>query len=153
MRDNNSFIGKFNIHSFAWVNGRYKSNSIPNLNRQQACQTNKPEYIKLQKPTNVGTQGRYYLSAVSNDGVDTVDFVNMVQIAGINFAFDYANKGRRYPGDFTWKANDPASHIFKEDFKAGDKVTLVSTGGALGFPLPGAKVRFKVTDAQPSTYN
>lgn len=152
MRDNNSFIGKFNIHSFAWVNGRYKSNSIPNLNRQQACQTNKPEYIKLQKPTNVGTQGRYYLSAVSNDGVDTVDFVNMVQIAGINFAFDYANKGRRYPGDFTWKANDPASHIFKEDFKAGDKVTLVSTGGALGFPLPGAKVRFKVTDAQPSTY-
>ena len=80
MRDNNSFIGKFNIHSFAWVNGRYKSNSIPNLNRQQACQTNKPEHIKLQKPTNVGTQGRYYLSAVSNDGVDTVDFVNMVKL-------------------------------------------------------------------------
>lgn len=152
MRDNNSFIGKYNIYSFAWVNGRNKSNSIPNLNRQQAWQTNKPEYIKLQKPSNVGTQGRYYLSAVSNDGVDTVDFVNMTQIAGINFAFDYANKGRRYPGDWTWAAKDPLTHVFGKDFKAGDQVTLYSAGGALGFPLPGAKVRFKVSDSKPVSY-
>ncbi len=152
MRDNNSFIGKFNMYSFGWANGRYKANSIPNLNRQQVWQTNEPEHIKLQKPSNVGTQGRYYLSAVSNDGVDTLDFVNMVQIGGINFAFDYAYKGRRFPGDWNWEADNPVSHIFGEDFKAGDQVTLYSTGGALGFPLPGSKVRFKVTDAQPTSY-
>jgi len=153
LKDNNSFIGKYNLYSFAWVNGRNKSNSVVNLRKQQAWQSTKPDYIKLKLTSNVGTQGRYYLSAVSSDGVDTVDFVNMFQIAGINFALDYANKGRIEPsGDMKWDPEDYKTHIYGDDFKPGDQVTLYSTGGAAGFPLPGAKIRFKVTNAQPSSY-
>ncbi|MBP7508959.1 MAG: hypothetical protein KA807_14195 [Prolixibacteraceae bacterium] len=150
--DNNTFIGKFNLYSFAWINSRYKPTSIIQLQKQQAWQTNKPEHVKLQLPSSVGTQGRYYLSAAN--GTDTVDFCNMVQIGGINFAFDYANRGRCFPGssDLKWAAEDYKKYKYGDDFKAGDQVTLYSTGGAAGFPLPGAKVRFKVTNAQPSSY-
>ncbi len=153
LRENNSFIGKYNLYSFAWVNGRNKSMSIPSLRKQQAWQTSKPENVILKLTSNVGTQGRYYLSAVSSDGVDTVDFVNMFQIAGINFALDYANKGRIDPsGELKWDAEDNIAHIYGDDFKPGDQVTLYSTGGAAGFPLPGAKVKFKVTNNQPGSY-
>jgi len=38
--------------------------------------------------------------------------------------------------------------LYKEDFRAGDKIKLITGGGVAGFPLEGAKVKFALSNPQ-----
>lgn len=139
-----SAICKFNISAFGWINGR-ANNKIMELSKQRARPADGP--LRNNENAYVGTQNRYYLSVI--DGPDTLDFVNIFQIDGCIFAFDYANKGKRFGVTDEWQYQDVKSYTYGQDFKPGDKVMVKTTGGALGLPQPGAKVRFRVTQSQP----
>jgi hypothetical protein len=144
-KNTNDYIGKFNLSAMPWVNSR-NDNSAMRIARQRAKVVNAPVAFNAQILPN---QGRYYLSAVSVDGKDTVDFVNQVNIAGVNFNFDYANKGR-FEKDMPiqWDYIPISDYVYGQDFKAGDQVTLKVRGGAFGLPEPGAKVRVKVSESK-----
>ncbi|MCX7880678.1 MAG: hypothetical protein N2517_08450 [Ignavibacteria bacterium] len=146
---NNEFIDKFNISAYGWVNGR-RNNSAIRMREQQA----NPSWNTGTSSVNtyIGTQGRYYLSAVSLDGRDTVDFTHVLIIGGCQFSFDYANKGRRF-GSAEWSFIPVSEYQYGEDFKEGDKVVLSIRGGAFGLPLPGAKVRFRISESKPENEN
>ncbi len=138
------FIGKYNLSSLAFVNGRY-SKAFRFANRK-AYPTSAPG----NKTNNIwvaGHQNRYYLTAISVDGKDTVDFVNKLNIAGCEFVFDYINKG--YFTNMNQWDKIQKGYVYGQDFKAGDKVKLPIRGGAFGLPAPGAKVRIKVTNGAP----
>lgn len=126
-------IGQFNLSSVAFVNGRSKDGFADR--RKQAA-----------RGTNV--QGRYLLSAI--DGADTVDFVNVFTASGMRFVSDYSNKSGYDQSKGVWPQQDFATYGQRlrngeiKDFQAGDKIRFSVTGGALGFPLPGAKVNAKV---------
>jgi len=143
------YYHKFNSSSIAFVNARY-NNSLLKLAQQRAYPTsavNVPSFTYV-----CGKQNRYYLSAVSVDGQDTVDFVNVLNIAGTYFAFDGADKGRfNSSAAVQWIPKDDG--IYGPDFKAGDEVVLPVRGGAFGLPAPGAKVRVKVSASVPADGN
>lgn len=145
----NEFIGKFNLSAYGWVNGR-RNNSAIRMREQQA----NPSWNTTPSSfsTYIGTQGRYYLSAISEDGQDTLDFTHILIIGGCQFALDYANKGRRF-GTAEWEYIPTNLYQYGSDFKEGDKITLKIRGGAFGLPLPGAKVRFKISDFKPENEN
>lgn len=127
-------IGAFNLSAYAWVNGRYTDALIADRPQQAAG----PASIEnsRNKGIPVGTQGRYYLSAINDKG-DTLDFAHVVIASGAELALDFSNKrGRKAaPPQWTKKGTQPTI-----DFKAGDKVAFSTFGGALGLPLPGASV-------------
>ncbi len=91
-----------------------------------------------------GLQGAYALPATSADGQYTIDFVNVIYISGVPFFFDGANAGSNIP-DRTWDQVDQENFKYGgANFEVGDKLILSTTGGALGLPAPGAKVRIEV---------
>lgn len=145
----NEFIGKFNLSAYGWVNGR-RNNSAIRMREQQA----NPSWNTGPTSVNtyIGTQGRYYLSAVSEDGKDTIDFTHVLIIGGCQFALDYANKGRRF-GNAEWEYIPTNEYQYGKDFEAGDKIVLKVRGGAFGLPMPGAKVRFRISDFKPENEN
>lgn len=146
------FIGKYNLNASAFVNTRGASNSrvkyglaVPN---SQFFNENK-DFIDIR--SQVGQSNRFYLSAVSQDGVDTVDFINTFNISGCQFVFDKANVGFHASdskNDFgDWRNFKHDDYPWGgTDFKAGDKITLKVAGGALGFPSPEAKVKFRINN-------
>lgn len=134
------FIGKYNIAAYGWVNSRYSTNvQVP---QRFARPFN--SVLRDKQQTYLG-QGKYYLTGYSIDGKDTLDFTHTMNIAGVNFALDYANRGGRFPNVTEWTRIPRAEYTFGPDFKAGEKIMLKTFGGALGYPMPGAKVRVKVS--------
>lgn len=154
--DASSFIGKCNMSAYGWVNGRFQKDASK-FKEQQAWDMKHPGTdiaFNESKPSYVGKQNRYYKSAVSIDGVDTVDFTNILQASGVFFAFDFANHGRRFfqpatptsPGtlpEWSWAKDSMKNYKWDvtTDFIPGDVVYCKTTGGALGFPAPGAKIK------------
>ncbi|MGA2296090.1 MAG: hypothetical protein ABSG15_00900 [FCB group bacterium] len=146
---NNDFIDKYNLSSWGFVDVRYAKNlSVKNL---RATQPDGPLQGNDQVPT--GTQGRYYLTGYSQDKADTIDFANTFQASGCLFAFDYARKGRKYGQSALWILDSAQKASYGQDFQVGDKVMLKVAGGALGLPLPGAKVRATIESAAPPAGN
>lgn len=147
---NDEFIGKFNISGMPWVNSRGQ-NSILRIGEQRALPS---DFKGTLTRVTVGTQGRYYLSAISTDGKDTLDFTNQITIAGCSFLFDYANKVRFERDQKLWDWIPTDQYVYGNDYKAGDTVTLKISGGAYGLPMPGAKVRVKVSGSEtaPNEY-
>jgi len=150
----NEFINKYNLSAYAWVNGR-QSNRRQDRAAQQA---NIANVFPATQDAFVGTQGRYYLSAISEDGKDTVDFTHVIILSGCQFTFDYANKGGRFANLTEWERIDTVyirdnngniidkkTYAYGDDFKEGEEVTLKVIGGALGLPLPGAKVKARIS--------
>lgn len=136
------FIGKFNIASFAHVNvsttsNFFKSRTIARPVDNEALRNSDSTYSGL-------PQNRYYLSAVNSEG-DTLDFINVVNIAGAQFALDKRGIGRRWTFNDNMIANNkpigskPEFNV--EDFEVGDKVRLTTAGGASGLPFPGASLK------------
>lgn len=140
-KNTNEFIGKFNICAFGWVDARTATSlQLQNTYARPAGD----DYDK--RDASVGTQGRYYLSAQAVDGSEVIDFTHVINIAGVQYVIDYANKGRR---GVSGKIIEPDPNFkYTEDFKVGDKIELSTFGGALGMPLPGAKVRVKVSEGE-----
>jgi len=142
------FLDKYNLSGYGWINGR-GDNTGPKLKGQQAFIYGAP----TNDNRNIGTQGRYYLSCKSEDGVDQIDFNHVLIGGGAQFIFDYANKGRRFSFPAEWLTVDVAAYQYGEDFQAGQTTTLKTSGGAFGLPLPGAKVRATISSTQPENGN
>lgn len=154
----NKFIGKYNMSAYGFGNIREINFPFQFANKY-VVDVNSP-YKNLQTSFSGLPQGRYYLTARSRDGQDIVDFANVINIGGLNYVFNYANafhlnwKVTNNSGSVT--ENRPSldreqNYTYGADFAAGDQVTLKSIGGASGLPLPGAKVRVRVTEHTPET--
>lgn len=158
-RSTNEFIGKYNIHAYGWI-------ANANLRRDQASGFTLPNQIarpvsgdlsgNVRSFTGLPQQsdnglGRYYKSAISVNGTDTLDFTHVINIGGVQFALDFANKGRTNQAAEEWTRKSPQEYNIwtASDFKAGDKIYLRTYGGALGLPLPGATVIAKVSKSTP----
>ncbi|MBX3043650.1 MAG: hypothetical protein KIT33_02940 [Candidatus Kapabacteria bacterium] len=142
----NDFIGKFNSYAIGYVTfptptmpvSRSESNN-PRLRRQFARPV---DGLGSRGNANsfTGLQGRYYKTGVSVDGKDTIDFMNVINVAGLYFISDYPNQWRIWGGFEFDKAQANYNIWTAQDFKAGDKIYLKTYGGALGLPMPGAQV-------------
>lgn len=143
----NDFIGRFNLSAYGWVNAR--NVSIINALKQMASGAD-PELRKASKAF-TGLQGKYYLTGTSTDGQDIIDFTHIVNVGGMGFALDKANKGKINTSANEWKYVSPWRDydINKPDFMAGDKLVLRTFGGAFGLPMPGAKVRVRISSSIP----
>lgn len=144
-QDPNDFYRHFNLYAQGYINTRGRVTAV-NGPKLFAIDDN----LRTQYGDNVsyiGTQGRYYLSAISDDG-DTLDFVHIFNMAGAQFVAGYSHKGRMSDGaGENWEAySDSSAAGYGADFKAGDKIRLASYGGVSGFPEKGAKVRFAVSN-------
>lgn len=152
----NEFIGKYNLHAYGFVNYRGKRFSPVNIKNAYA-RPNEAPWNDPGLDASVGTQGRYYLTGVSQDGQDTIDFVNLFNMAGTYFASDLLDIKTRSSRTFNELAEPKLPNDYNlwqsTDFKAGDKIYLKTYGGALGFPLPGAKVRARVGVGTPENNN
>ncbi len=135
-------IGKFNLSSYGFINASSKDGL--KLPRKLAVNSDisEDEFDALSnKRIALGKQGRFYFNAASTDGQDTLRFINAFMGSGVTFVFDLA-KIERLEATATrqWTLSDEAKSMEMIMPKPGDKVRLRTNGGALGFPLPGAKV-------------
>ena len=123
-------IGAYGFAAVPWVNGR-SADGI------------------TQRRTQLGDwmpqQGRYYLSVI--DGGDTIDFVHAFVASGCRFVIDFANKRGWAISPLPGVDRSPVQP--QRDFQVGDTVVFETTGGALGLPLPGAKIRARVSTPTP----
>jgi hypothetical protein len=153
----NEFIGKFNIASYGFVSNATQKRDEWSNNFKLPDYPAKPTtglFTKYSLASYVGVQGKYLKTGYSLDKKDTIDFVNLLNISGVQFVFDFANKGKRFsPGGNEWKNKDNYNIWTAQDFKSGDKVYLKTYGGALGFPWPGATVIAKVGKSVPENDN
>jgi hypothetical protein len=150
--DADDYLGKYNMNTSAFVNSRELrtisrkyGHAIPNL----------PEYEPIKEDILIRTalpmQNRFYLTAVSRDKQDTADFVNTINIGGCQFIFDHANIGY-YGNEANAELGDWKDQRFDDypwggsNFKPGNKIKLKTAGGALGMPMPGAKVKFRINN-------
>jgi phage repressor protein C with HTH and peptisase S24 domain len=146
-----SMYNKYNIFASAWVNVRNKRVSSINkpklfarrmleVNGQASFLNEDGEYEAW-----TGFQGGYLLRAQNANY--TIDFVNVLYVSGVPFIFDCANQASNTPASVQWEEDQLPYEEFKygeTNFAPGDKLILSTTGGALGLPAPGAKVRIKV---------
>lgn len=152
-RNTNEFIGKYNIHAFGFISN--SSNSRTNVAEirlaPQVVRPVDPMYADDNLQAYSGFQGKYMLTGLSVDGRDTLDFTHIINIGGVQFALDFANKGKKShkPAGAIWRTQQDYNIWNAQDFKAGDKIYLRSTGGATGLPLPGAKIIAKVSKSTP----
>ncbi len=101
----------------------------------------------------VGKQGKYYLTAISDDGKDTLDFVHTFNIAGCQFIADYLGRAHRDKDKaYVEPVPQPQDVTHGNDFAAGDVIKFTTFGGTLGFPQNGAKVKFVVSQTNPQQY-
>ena len=153
-RNADEMIGKFNLYAQCYINAR----NIKLASRGEKCfaedQNLLARYGVESGVSFVGTPGRYYISMI--DGSDTIDFVHTFNISGAQFVADYLGTGYRGNYDKSYSSYIPKQALpditYGEDFKAGDKIRFTTAGGALGFPVNGAKVRFAVSNAKTKTY-
>lgn len=142
-------IGSYTTAAYGWRNSRrsgIRSTELRFFSADSA--TGRP----------VGRNNRYYLSRnLSTTGQDTLDFVNVITIAGAQFTLDWSRFGRKnhvfsaVPSATPRIAaaqNEPSSYP-TADFKAGDKVVVSTFGGALGYPFPRTKASFRVKQYDP----
>lgn len=152
-KNTNDFIGKFNIHAYGFVSNSSLSRLQPARLRikPHIARPLDPIYKDLDVQSFSGFQGKYMTTGLSADGKDTIDFVNILNIGGVQFVFDFPNKGFRSPLTTSglWIKKDDYNIYTSQDFKPGDKVYLRTTGGALGLPMPGATVIAKVSTSTP----
>lgn len=139
----NDFIGKYNLSAYGFHDVRgARSFEIPRK------RVNSPDKLEDVSVSNVGTQGRYYLSTTNSDG-ENIDFTHAINIGGVYFALDYANTGKMMEDGYDFDRVPTEDYVYGDDFKAGDKITLKTFGGAFGLPMPGAKVLVKISDKTP----
>lgn len=140
------FIGKYNMHTVGYVafdNNHRRAGTPPFRFINQIARPVTGLGSREGDATYTGLQGRYYMSGVSVDGRDSIDFVNIFNGSGAYFAFDFPNRGNdftRQANGFSWDTKEGFNLWTAQDFKAGDKVYLKTYGGALGLPMPGTKV-------------
>lgn len=142
------FIGKFNIAAFAHVNID-ENNGFVNKANSVGRPVSKPELLDKIETYSGLPQGRYYLRGTDGNG-NTVDFVNVINIAGVQFVLDNRNIKRRFVQTKGLLLNEDSKDLTLkdpvEDFEVGDKVRLATAGGASGLPFPGASLKVVIKD-------
>lgn len=119
-------IGNYNLTAYGWIDGREKDGFRDRPLQAANMNTGRP----------VGTQGRYYLSTTNANG-HTIDFVHILVASGTEFSLDFADKSGRKSAI---RLYDRAMNRPTVDFQPGGKAQFFTFGGALGFPMPGAKI-------------
>lgn len=147
--DPDTFIGKYNLAAYPWVNG-FNNNSAFDKRNQLAIPNEYAVNYDLQPRdrVNAGVQNRYYKSGKALNTDDWIDFVHILNIGGVQYIMDYPNKGSINSQGQIWTPVDNYPDTRGPDFQPGDQIAFESFGGAQGFPMPGAKVLVKVTDAE-----
>ena len=144
-------VGSYGSASFGWRNARIDSIWSQSLVSKSSLA---PYAAELNTGRPLGQQLRYYKSRnLSTTGKDTLDFINIVTLAGVQFSIDFAGKGRRNTS-INAVPNPPTLAVHPdvfptEDFKAGDKVRFTTLGGAFGFPFDSAKAYIRVAPYDP----
>ena len=144
----NEFIGKYNIYATGYVafdtDKHQRTEKTTFKMRDQIARPAIGMGSGADEESFTGLQGKYYMTGVSTDGKDTIDFINFFNGSGIYFAFDFANKGLDVSRADAFKWIESKKENFNlytaKDFKPGDKVYLKTYGGALGMPMPGTKI-------------
>lgn len=139
--DANNFMGRHTSFACGFVNGRGKTGA-KNAEYFNMVAVGEGKTLDQAHANVVGRQGRYYLSATNGDA--TIDFVNVLNISGAMFMFDYAYRGTYCKTNLWNRPTTMAEWTFGEDFKVGDQVLAKVTGGCFGMPVTGAKVRAKL---------
>lgn len=144
---------KYNIFAAGWINRREgKINTLKHkeLFARKVLEDGSKVNEDGLEILYTGLQGAYALPATSKDGNYTLDFVNVIYIQGVPFIFDAANSGSSIPeSNKDWeKLPDGEFKYGGTNFEPGDKLMLSTTGGALGLPAPGAKVKVRVGGAE-----
>ncbi len=148
----NEFIGKFNLVPFGWVDldkepARYNENAL--VIKREISRANFAPFNDAEATTSsLAQQNKYFLTGKSKDGAHTIFFTHTLNIGGVQFALDYANMGRTNSSSKLWDPIPSENYVPGNgpDFQVGDKITVRSFGGALGLPMPGAKVKFRVNN-------
>lgn len=159
-RNNNDYIGKYNMSAYGYIDGRNLYNPLK-LSGTVARPYDGPAFRDDAERASIGSQNRYYLTAQSQDGQHTLDFTHMLNISGVTFGLDYAYHLTPFgesttiwgPENKTDARDSIQNHVFGQDFQAGDEILVKTTGGAVGYPMPGAKVRFRVNNPVPEQDN
>lgn len=140
----------FAIAAYGWRNTRSTASIDPSSqNFKSATIRFMAADSALGRPVGLG---KYYLSrALSSDGVDTLDFVHVLAVAGAEYVIDFSKRGRRNAAQSLVPASAgiTARPFPDKDFAAGDKIQFRTQGGAFGFPLDGAKAFAKVEQYDP----
>ena len=151
----NDFIGKFNIFAQGYVTFP-SGTGIANRRTDVAAQ--KKRIFFARPVSGIGSadgdqsfvgQGKYYLTGTSENGRDTIDFINIFNMGGLQFASNFTNKDAPMYLGFNLERKEDYNLWTAQDFKAGDKIYLKTSGGALGLPMPGTKV-LAVVSSVPS---
>ena len=136
----NDFIGKYNLSAYGYIDGtgqksyfKYKGLKAFPSDFNVTAQT-------IGQIFSIGKQGRYYKTGTSVDGQHKINFANIFLASGVQFAFDYARNLSRGGATPDWKLSKEVQSTTPVDFAPGDQILLKTNGGALGFPMPGAKV-------------
>jgi hypothetical protein len=134
--------GEFALYAFGWLDpddldDAGKKNQFARSRQLIGLPNDSKAYI--------GTPNRYYTGAYTVD-TTTIKFTHKLVVNGAALYLDYAGMGS------TASQVDPAAipnPSPTSDFKAGDKVIVEFTGGALGLPQPGGKVRVAIPNVAP----
>ncbi|MDZ4744593.1 MAG: hypothetical protein SGJ05_01175 [bacterium] len=138
----------FAVAAYGWRNSRTFESYTLASSRPLAANSNSSALRPV-------ATDKYFLSrALSTDGRDTLDFLHTFSIAGTQWTFDFAGRGRRN-ASIAGKAVEGGAPVQlapfpTQDFKVGDKIRLSTLGGALGFPFDHTKVFFKVGNSASS---
>ncbi len=125
--------GTYAMYAYGWVN----TDQLTVAQRRNPFNRNRPFVGTLGTARSyLGTPNRYYTGAYTADTM-TLKFTHRLVVNGAELFLDFSGMGSaesRVDSAFV-PQNVPSS-----DFKAGDKITVSFTGGAVGLPTPGAKV-------------
>lgn len=135
-------VGKYGLFAFAWID----SDKLTFTQRRDQFERVEVLAGGANDPKSyVGSPNRYYRGAYSDKGKN-IRFTHKLMVNGSEIFLDFAGMGnissRTPPLRYM---PDP---IPSEDFKAGDKIIVDYTGGALGLPQPGAKVLVEIPSVE-----
>ena len=141
--------GAFAVLAYDWTDTEGMSAQQRRTVFSRASTSKKPSEYPI------GTPNRYYVgahTATLDDGSQVdVRFTHRVIVNGASFYLDFAGMGTvqaQLPSGLT--SEETARVVPEErpsvDFSAGDKLIVEFAGGAVGLPVPGAKVVVAIPD-------
>ncbi len=134
--------GSYGLFAFGWIN----ADKMDSAQRRSLVARGRARTGATGYPGALGATGRYYLGTNSFATDSALRFTHSLVVNGAEIFLDFAGMGNINQNVIA--ANLPAQTP-RTDFAAGDKITVSFTGGTLGLPQPGAKVRVAIPEATP----
>lgn len=132
--------GTYALYAYGWVN----TDQLTVAQRRNPFNRTRPFVGTLNAARSyLGTPNRYYTGVYTADTM-TLKFTHRLVVNGAEIFLDFSGMGS--PESRIDSAFVPAV-VPSSDFKAGDKITVSFTGGAVGLPVPGAKVVVAIPSA------